>query len=55
MPLTEEIYRSFTEFKRKTRQAVLNALEDELHVHKKIHFCISFGLFYFSKIVSHCN
>ncbi|XP_070149001.1 mucin-22 isoform X2 [Polyergus mexicanus] len=31
MPLTEEIYRSFTEFKRKTRQAVLNALEDELH------------------------
>lgn len=31
MSLTEEIYRSFTEFKRKTRQAVLNALEDELH------------------------
>lgn len=31
-PLTEEIHRSFTEFRRKSRQAVLNALEDELHV-----------------------
>lgn len=31
-PLAQEIYRSFTEFKRKSRQAVLNALEDELHV-----------------------
>ncbi|XP_011263419.2 mucin-19-like isoform X1 [Camponotus floridanus] len=31
MPLTEEIYRSFTEFKRKSRQAVLNALEEDLH------------------------
>ncbi|XP_072763525.1 uncharacterized protein [Anoplolepis gracilipes] len=31
VPLTEEIYRSFTEFRRKSRQAVLNALEDELH------------------------
>ncbi|KAL6424627.1 hypothetical protein ACFW04_009964 [Cataglyphis niger] len=30
-PLAEEIYRSFAEFRRKTRQAVLNALEDELH------------------------
>ncbi|EZA62651.1 Endochitinase, partial [Ooceraea biroi] len=29
--LTQEIYHSFTEFKRKSRQAVLNALEDELH------------------------
>ncbi|XP_039312524.1 mucin-19 isoform X2 [Solenopsis invicta] len=29
--LTQEISRSFTEFKRKSRQAVLNALEDELH------------------------
>jgi len=31
-PLTQEIYHSFTEFRRKSRQAVLNALEDELHV-----------------------
>ncbi|XP_036142688.1 mucin-19 [Monomorium pharaonis] len=30
-PLVQEIYRSFTEFRRKSRQAVLNALEDELH------------------------
>ncbi|XP_029168892.1 uncharacterized protein LOC114938915 isoform X2 [Nylanderia fulva] len=30
-PLTEEIRRSFTEFRRKSRQAVLNELEDELH------------------------
>ncbi|XP_011875052.1 PREDICTED: mucin-19-like isoform X2 [Vollenhovia emeryi] len=30
-PLAQEIYRAFTEFKRKSRQAVLNALEDELH------------------------
>lgn len=31
-PITQEIYHSFTEFKRKSRHAVLNALEDELHV-----------------------
>lgn len=31
-PLAQEIYHSFTEFRRKSRQAVLNALEDELHV-----------------------
>ncbi|XP_012225078.2 serine-rich adhesin for platelets [Linepithema humile] len=30
-PLTQEIYHSFVEFRRKSRQAVLNALEDELH------------------------
>ncbi|XP_020279197.1 mucin-19-like [Pseudomyrmex gracilis] len=30
-PLTQEIFHSFTEFNRKTRQAVLSALEDELH------------------------
>ncbi|KAL0101768.1 hypothetical protein PUN28_019120 [Cardiocondyla obscurior] len=30
-PLAREIYQSFTEFRRKSRQAVLNALEDELH------------------------
>ncbi|KAL6254683.1 hypothetical protein P5V15_013990 [Pogonomyrmex californicus] len=30
-PLVQEIYQSFTEFRRKSRQAVLNALEDELH------------------------
>ncbi|XP_032669599.1 mucin-19-like isoform X1 [Odontomachus brunneus] len=30
-PITQEIYHSFTEFKRKSRHAVLNALEDELH------------------------
>lgn len=30
-PLAQEIYHSFTEFRRKSRQAVLNALEDELH------------------------
>ncbi|EFN85614.1 Endochitinase, partial [Harpegnathos saltator] len=30
-PITHEIYQSFTEFKRKSRYAVLNALEDELH------------------------
>ncbi|XP_077262698.1 uncharacterized protein LOC143897723 [Temnothorax americanus] len=30
-PLAQEIHHSFTEFKRKSRQAVLNALEDELH------------------------
>lgn len=31
-PITQEIYHSFTEFKRKSRHAVLNALEDELRV-----------------------
>ncbi|XP_011707423.1 PREDICTED: mucin-17-like [Wasmannia auropunctata] len=31
VPLTQEIYYSFTEFRRKSRQAVLSALEDELH------------------------
>ncbi|XP_043251298.1 hornerin-like isoform X2 [Colletes gigas] len=30
-PLTHEIHHSFTDFKRKTRAAVLNALEDDLH------------------------
>ncbi|CAL7933092.1 unnamed protein product [Xylocopa violacea] len=30
-PLTHEIHRSFSSFKRKSRAAVLNALEDELH------------------------
>ncbi|XP_076172462.1 uncharacterized protein LOC143149186 [Ptiloglossa arizonensis] len=30
-PLTHEIHHSFTDFKRKTRTAVLNALEDDLH------------------------
>lgn len=32
MPLTYEINHSFMDFKRKSRAAVLNALEDELHV-----------------------
>ncbi|KYQ48220.1 putative chitinase 3 [Trachymyrmex zeteki] len=31
VPLTQEIYHSFTEFKKKSRRAVLSALEDELH------------------------
>ncbi|XP_014481772.1 PREDICTED: mucin-19-like [Dinoponera quadriceps] len=30
-PITHEIHQSFTELKRKSRHAVLNALEDELH------------------------
>ncbi|XP_076656557.1 uncharacterized protein LOC143361176 isoform X5 [Halictus rubicundus] len=30
-PLTHEIHHSFTDFKRKSRAAVLNALEDDLH------------------------
>lgn len=33
-PITEEIYHSFVDFKRKSRLAVLNALEDELHVNE---------------------
>jgi len=32
VPLTQEIYHSFTEFRKKSRRAVLSALEDELHV-----------------------
>ncbi|XP_050592024.1 mucin-19-like isoform X6 [Bombus affinis] len=31
MPLTHEVHRSFSNFKRKSRAAVLNALEDDLH------------------------
>ncbi|KYN44389.1 putative chitinase 3, partial [Trachymyrmex septentrionalis] len=31
VPLTQEIYHSFTEFRKKSRRAVLSALEDELH------------------------
>ncbi|CAK9816968.1 Ribosome-binding protein 1 [Anthophora quadrimaculata] len=31
IPVTEEAYHSFTDFKRKSRAAVLNALEDDLH------------------------
>ncbi|KYM96558.1 putative chitinase 3, partial [Cyphomyrmex costatus] len=31
VPLTQEIYRSFTEFRKKSKRAVLSALEDELH------------------------
>lgn len=34
-PLTHEIHSSFTDFKRKSRAAVLNALEDDLHVNKE--------------------
>ncbi|XP_026670311.1 mucin-19-like isoform X2 [Ceratina calcarata] len=30
-PLTHEVHRSFSDFKRKSRAAVLNALEDDLH------------------------
>lgn len=45
-PLTEEIYRSFAEFRRKTRQAVLNALEDELHVHEKNYFYTSLSVYF---------
>ncbi|CAD1472463.1 unnamed protein product, partial [Heterotrigona itama] len=31
MPLTHEVHRSFSSFKRKSRAAVLNSLEDDLH------------------------
>ncbi|XP_068983254.1 mucin-19-like isoform X2 [Bombus flavifrons] len=31
MPLTHDVHRSFSNFKRKSRAAVLNALEDDLH------------------------
>ena len=32
IPLTHEVHRSFSSFKRKSRAAVLNSLEDDLHV-----------------------
>jgi len=47
-PLTQEIYQSFTEFKRKSRQAVLNALEDELHVHRSSIIPFIFFIFFIS-------
>lgn len=51
-PLTQEIYQSFTEFKRKSRQAVLNALEDELHVHVRIFISRIFLLLQFYLILN---
>lgn len=34
MTLTHNIHHSFSDFKRKSRAAVLNALEDDLHVNQ---------------------
>lgn len=48
MPLTHEVHRSFSNFKRKSRAAVLNALEDDLHVNKYIYnnYTIYYIIFY---------